>query len=362
MSPESRARLILVSMLLMSAALHAPEAGLYSDIVHLYKRIYIEGRGWYDGPRWYGLPYIDYKFEYPPLVGVLWSISTLPRAFVGEPWGLYMHYTIQAALIILLSHTLPVDLRRLSGRGSKPLYIAVLTPSVFTYGVYNWDLVASAFTVRGVRYAVEGRPFMAGFMVGLASSTKVFPLAAVIPLLMDFRRSSRSIIAGLAAGTVPLLLFMLTGVKGFHDFIAHHAGWYIEGSWLLLVASGPGDRLVITLSKAMMILLPLLASLYTRGMGVVERVWVSISVALLSSYVYTPQMNLLIAPLGYILGGGYLLLIQDVAASLVIYTWFYSEDPLSRFSIPSILSYVKCILLALLVARLILSSRRGRGA
>ena len=150
---------------------------------------------------------------------------------------------------------------------------------------------------------------------------------------------------------------MLVHPRGFIDFVSYHFNWIIEGSWWLLLADGPSDRFVIELAKLSM-MLSLILVLIPRVKGDVEeriivRSMLVISVTILCSYIYSPQMNLMIIPLILLLASPVLIpliILQDFAAATVILTWFLNDDPLGKFSISSIASYIKCILLAVILA------------
>ena len=53
------------------------------------------------------------------------------------------------------------------------------------YGVYNWDIIAIALGVRGLRYFLENRKLLAGVFFGLAWGTKVYPGLFIFAVLRE---------------------------------------------------------------------------------------------------------------------------------------------------------------------------------
>ena len=343
-----------------SFLLHFPDwsHSIYSDLIGVYYRVY-GGEGWYNSVHRFGFPYVDYMFEYPPVVGVLWSVSTLPRMFLPGDEAVYAHYVLQALFTGLAAFYLGKDLLWLSDRLERrvPVYLLFLMPSFIVYSVYNWDIIAIALGIRGLRYFLEDRKLMAGVFFGLALGTKVYPGLIVLAVLRERGRRALGALYFTIATSLALMFIMFIHPRGFMDFVSYHFNWIIEGSWWLLLARGLDDRLIIGLAKLAMTLSLVLALVPRIRGGVEERIiirsWLVITAPLLFSYVYSPQMNLMVIPLTMLLASPDLLAIialQDLAAATVILTWFSSSDPLDKFSIPSIASYIKCLLLAVILA------------
>ncbi|MCD6489064.1 MAG: DUF2029 domain-containing protein [Desulfurococcales archaeon] len=346
----------------LSFILHMPggNPSIYSDVVSIYYRVYGgSAEGWYTHVMDYGLPYIHYKFEYPPLVGILWAISTLPRLFLSGDKAVYAHYVLQTlftgSATILLANDMLWLSKRLKTR--IPVYILFVFPSFIIYGIYNWDIIAIALGVRGLRYVLEDKKKLAGILLGLAAATKIYPGLFALAVLREKKREAIDVIYYAVVTGLILLIIMAINPSGFSDFLNHHLGWYIEGSWWLLIADNPWDKTVISIAKFLMplslilVLLPKLRG--STDEKIIVRSWLVLVAPLLFSYVYTPQMNLMIIPLAVLLATPVILpilAIQDLATATVILTWFIVDDPLGKYSMPSIASYIKCFLLAIVLA------------
>lgn len=115
----------------VSFLLHFPgwNYSIYSDLIGVYYRVY-GGEGWYTSVHRFGFPYVHYMFEYPPVVGVLWSASTLPRMFVPGDEAVYVHYMLQALFTGLSAFFLGKDLLWISGRLKRrvPVYLLFAMP------------------------------------------------------------------------------------------------------------------------------------------------------------------------------------------------------------------------------------------
>jgi hypothetical protein len=366
---------VATSIALLSAIIHMPVVQLhplYSDIVAVYQRVFWQGYGWYSEPRIYGLPYLDYFFEYPPLVGIIWSLTTLPRLIVSEPYALLAHYLLQAIVLGASVALIPIEAYKLAqklGRSTNA-YLVLGLPTLVVYGVYNWDALATLLALKALNSYAEDRRTLSGVFFGLAASTKLLPGLAILVLVVEERgRALKTVLVAIAVALLTLAP-MIANPTSLADFIAYHSGWYIEGSWWLILAGSAFNvavreaaKIAMGLAIASSLLLPLRsAGLY----AIVKRYTLAMALTLLTSYIYTPQMNVLVTPfIALLLPLRYaaLLLAQEVSTCMVIITWFTSPEPLSPLSAPSIASYAKCVLLAIMVSLLLVkdgdrSSRR----
>ncbi len=180
-----------------SLLLHMPvvqRTPLYSDVVSVYQRVFWLGEGWYGEPSRYGLPYVHYFLEYPPLVGLLWAASALPRLWLGEPEALLAHYLVQGAVLAASTAAVVVEASRLSRRLGSPVDGAVVAalPSTIVYGVYNWDALAMALALRGLNAYLDGRVALAGALLGLGAAAKLYPALALLALLVEDPRRAPS--------------------------------------------------------------------------------------------------------------------------------------------------------------------------
>jgi len=361
------AALALISAL-TSAYLHYPGApaplpGLgYSDVVYgvfsvrfnpgdlsLWFRegVLEELRG---GRRVCPAPYIDYRFEYPPVIALLFYTSTcaailavFPNAYPPEDYrdliavAERIHYAIQALALItsyavmlaaayLVARSLNVDPWRL-------LLIPIL-PSTIVYTVYNWDVVAAAFLIVGVYLYLKGRYGLAGVAVGLSVATKLLTAVAGAALALrllgvgDRRGFTAYMLAFTLSSTTPYALAYILSPQGFMEFLNHHASWYCENCIYMILEPDIwssthkilGASAVAAASTAI-----LTATLLKPQAKLQEVLFASTAAPIIFNYVFTPQMTLMITPVAILALGPRALVaytLADVANALIIISFF----------------------------------------
>ncbi|MFN4046605.1 MAG: hypothetical protein ACK4H7_04615, partial [Acidilobaceae archaeon] len=266
--------LIAVSAL-VSYTIHSPDTGVplgnfgfkYSDIVHgLFYTRFKAGSNWFDedkfktlegGRRLCPIPYRDYHFEYPPIIGLLWFASTcisftvaLPEAYSPEDyWRLLdeaapIHYNLQAlflvaALLVLAYST--YGILKLWGLSYSRLVLLALSPSLIIYLTYNWDVIAASLFTLGLYSYVKGRYRAAGALIGLSVSVKLLTVLAGLALLLRLagegdKRGVKDYLKYFAlASIIPYALIAILSPHGFREFLSHHSSWYCENCLYLLL-------------------------------------------------------------------------------------------------------------------------------
>lgn len=133
----------------------------YSDVQALYG---VRGAGQADGA-W---PYVDVFNEYPPVTGIFMHV-------VGEVTESRDGYLLLTAVLLgALALVVTVLLGELVGRDRRLLYWT-LAPALALYFAYNWDLLAIAPAVGALLAFRKGRMGLAGALLGLGASAKLFP-------------------------------------------------------------------------------------------------------------------------------------------------------------------------------------------
>jgi hypothetical protein len=385
----------------VSTYIHHPDAyvpmyGLkYSDIVYgLYYPIFNPSENrvldrWFnlsDFNRFkYGglscpIPYVHYKFEYPPIVGVLWYISTCTGFSLSKSLdeAVRIHYLVQAitlsafhALLILSLYAL---IRSRSNGGASRLLLFLL-PSTLIYLIYNWDVIAAAFAVIGILCALKSRWFYSGLFQGLSISSKFLTLGVsyyyVVKLVtLHERRDLLKFIVGLFIGAaVPMITLLLVSPVGFNKLISHHAGWYCENCIYLLIVrdiwSDLHRRLFFSIAALLALAYPLLANPW-RGIEFdVESkyLFAGVSSLILFNYVFSPQMLLLITPLAILALDERQLLVYamvDVFNALIILTFFEFEKPHEFGSVPQYMASARNLLLLIIFISVVVSIMRRK--
>ncbi len=357
---------VAVLSILVSYYLHSPQSpviqtGLkYSDIVHgVFNPRFNPGdsRLWFNvdklealrsGYRLCPLPYVDYKFEYPPVIGVLFLVSTctgimvsLPRIYSPEDYSdlvrgiLLVHYNVQAStlsLAFLVTVFLVARLLESYKAGLWKAFLIPLLPSTIVYMIYNWDVLAALFLVFSIYFYTRGNYRLSGFMMGLSVSTKLLTIIAGLSLALllaskDRRGFTGYTLAFLLAGVTPYVLLYIISPRGFIEFISHHASWYCENCVYMILVNdiwSPLHRILAAFTIGFTVAVILVASA-TSSRRLQDILFASTATPIVFNYVFTPQMLLIITPVAMISLNGLPLLayiVADTANSLIIVSFF----------------------------------------
>jgi len=311
----------------------------YSDITSVFWR---EGVG--KGPHL--LPYVDYVFEYPAIVGIMVYAASSVRAFVppytevpGPEFSTAMVlYTMTMHLLLLpfvigtvvITYRLAKMARVSLDRIWKSFLIM---PSFLMFPLYNWDMVAIFFALASLFFFLTRRVTLSAAMLGLGTTAKLYPAMLLWPILIELRswrgRLEYMAVAGASALAVNAP-FMAMNFKTWFGTWTYLAGWGIEDSWLIYLFKqmDPNAHYV---GFAVMGYLVYKGLIEARGMkfaSPIERVtlrWALTSIAwLVGSYVVTPQMALMLLPLYSLLPQISLIPIYlaDVLNAMIIVLWF----------------------------------------
>jgi len=226
--------LALAAPLVVSLILHVPSLPpflgnwgfKYSDIVSVANSLERPDR-WFDHGKYLDftarrgcyLPYVDYHFEYPPLVGLLWAFSTCLSG-----WDLDLRLYIHAGAIAAGYAGLLWALSKLVPK--RRLWLLLASPSLYLYAVYNWDVLAASLALLGVVY-VRSRPLLAGLIHGLAFNVKWIAAGVAYHYgvtLWGQREWCRYAVGAVLGAAAPMATLYLLAPGGFWQMINHHAG------------------------------------------------------------------------------------------------------------------------------------------
>jgi hypothetical protein len=152
----------------------------YSDVLHLYDAAV--------APGW---PYLDRAVEYPVLTGLFLKLAAALRPDVP---GYYAATCAGLGALALAATFLLEDLAPDRGR---LLLRWSLSPSLFFFLVYNWDMLAVFCAVAALACAARGRAAAAGACLALGFSAKLYPIVG-LPALLIATRGTRARLAALA--------------------------------------------------------------------------------------------------------------------------------------------------------------------
>jgi len=378
---EQELRLVLIIatvMFILSYWIHLPApfgpVNFYSDITSLYHLIFTKGERWFIKPSIYGLPYIDYFLEYPIIVGVCFALSSIPRILLDEPLGLLAFYHIMTLILYIATIICVKEVYFIIKMAKLPFYKLLLfficTLSFILYTVYNWDIIASAFMMMSIRLLLEKKYYKSAISLGLAVSSKLIPGVLIIPIIFylpKMKNVIKYIIIVLATYVLLNIPIMIFNFKGWLKFWEYHLSWYVEGSWLQIFfeyydpTARIVSKIVFTILMAIMIIF---ATKYREGEveRFLEGLFLFLAAALFSSYVFTPQMSLLLYPLIATLPSMPLALFFafDFTNAAIMMFWFtynewvekilgYKVYVFDRSSPITILIAIKCFILLLMI-------------
>jgi len=341
--------LLTLAVALAAYAIHSPlHVGFYSDITSLFYAIYVSGERWFEAQHSLpGAPYVDYHFEYPPLVGLLWLASTETSFKLCDGWmgcALQRHFEVQAALSTAAYAAYVAAAYKLAsalGAGSLRLALSVASPSMLLFLDYNWDVFAAAFLAWSACSFLSGRAARASLLLSLSSLSKLLPAASLPGLAAEaYKRGGAREALGyttLAVGTTALGFALLYAASpaGFWSLVRHHEGWYCENCFYILLTSDLWNAGLKAVSKAAMVVAALATSAAVlafesrEGARVAKLHFLPVAAVVSFSYVYSPQMNAMLAPLFLLAESKPLLALiaaQDSLNAIMMLLWFANDE------------------------------------
>ncbi|MEM2127528.1 MAG: glycosyltransferase 87 family protein [Candidatus Bathyarchaeia archaeon] len=198
---------------------------------------------------WYGfyayldahgaVPYVDLREGYPPLGFLVYMPIYYFLGFSRAVFS-YGFRALNGGFLVATVATLYLALRQVldSRRAFWMAFCYALMPSVIVANLYSNDVVALLPASLAIYFMVKGRPLLCGFLIGLATLGKGFPLLLLLPALMAFKgwgerfRVLASAAAVLALGSLPLLL--LNPLTYISTYTHHGSRGPWETVWALL--------------------------------------------------------------------------------------------------------------------------------
>jgi len=325
----------------------------YSDLHSVFWYVFESGERWFTGSAAsLGLPYVDYRFEYPPVIACLFYASSvisldLARwADVARGSAFYTVFTLAFLLPAYVSYLKGVkDASKLLNSSWSRLLFAAAGFGIAYYVVYNFDIIAIAFAIFSLLVLIRGNARSAGVLLALSVASKVVTGVILLPSLLYLaRRSIRSAVSyflcfllTMGATFGPLYVFARTGLE---EMFKWHATWYCENCFYVMIASDIHSESWRLVSQALMVVIPVAVMLATRQTDeertLVHRSLLMVPALISVSWVYSPQMNVMIAP-AYLLATSPLVLgalaLSDFLNVLIMVFFFRPEMLCSLFRI-----------------------------
>ncbi|HWQ16279.1 MAG TPA: glycosyltransferase 87 family protein [Sulfolobales archaeon] len=339
--------MIAVIVILIGVVIHDPLfLGEYTDYLALYYRSPEKVLS--------GYPYVDYEFEYTPIIAVFWLAASKIALYLSshgyDPFLSMLRSLFAVNIFFYIAYVYLIY--RISREWEIPRILSILSiasPSIVYYLFYNWDIIATFLMILGVFLYARNRVYGSSIALGLGASVKVMPIYALFSIFITIltRRIGEAVIfalLGFSIAALPFLALLLTYPPGFFYFISYHSGWYCENCFYNLLTDDIYNQSLRTLSIILMLSMPFIYTIlshnrYTQGSGAmsIHTPLMSVALSISFSYVYSPQMNIFLAPLYLLLNNRsrYLLLIQDILNVMIMVLWFHEGVITSMIGIES---------------------------
>jgi hypothetical protein len=316
----------------------------YSDVVSVFWR---DGIG--TGPHL--IPYYQFTFEYPVLVGILVYLTSSIRLYVPD-LSVALNYYVLAMDVVLYLFTVGTvvvvyKIVDLAGLEKARIWKAFLiAPSFLMFTVYNWDIIAVFFATLSIYFYMKGDKVKSWLSLGLGISAKLYP-CMLIPVYMleenSWKGRLKALLAPLAVFVALNLPFILANFSGWFETWKFHAGWGIEDSWLVFLFNQMDPNahyvaLVVVLYLVYKGITGTLRKQYKdRPTRLIERSFLMNVAWLVGSYVVTPQMGLMLLPFYVLIPSISLpiIYVAEIMNALIIVLWFSSALNLGNPTSPA---------------------------
>ncbi len=332
---------VAVTSWLLSAALHNPRmsGNIYSDIVNFW---------WRDHELRLGLaPCFEYFFEYPPLSCVVTYLArVIGGATLENYYSAFVYLSLPFYLILAWSIINIVEKTGVRKIG----LLAIASPSLVFYGIYNYDHIAAALVGLSIALFIIGRLEWSGVVAGLAFTVKLYS-GFLLPLfLMELNNNRQRLRYFLyfLAGAIPFYLIQLIlNPSSLLEFFRYHVGWGLENAWYIWIFGKPDSTSAKIFGLALGAYLVL--RVYLMDGSLLAKCFLSVSVWLLSSYIFTPQMVIWLIPLiASQPRSFYFWPALEITNVGIILTWFGEYDPIMPGSPPQILALIRAFSIGLM--------------
>lgn len=334
--PKDLAEILLIAGLLLAFGFweHFPTItpNHYTDIASIFWREGI-GKGHH------GIPYYDYVFEYPVIVGFFTYLSSYFGRAMSPDFSISMAYYSLAMDIVLIGFALGTvvvvyKLCELTGTDKKrilPYFLVTLSFIMFT--IYNWDMFAVFFSTLSIYFYLLGKKRHSAVSLGLGIASKIYPaVLGVVYLLEEKTWKERLIFFALAASVFALLNapFMILRYDVWFGTWRHHMTWGIENSWLIyffdqMDLNAHYASLAVLLYLVYKGIVGTIKKAYpSQASRIIERSFLMSLAWLIGSYVCPPQMALMLLPFLVLmpLAPLWLFYLAEISNALIIVLWF----------------------------------------
>lgn len=314
----------------------------YSDIMSVFWRDGV-GRGEHL------IPYLQFRFEYPVIVGALVYVSSLSRALTGDFMKAMNYYVlIMDGFLFLFTIGTVLLLRKictiLNVEDTRIWKCFLIMPTFLMFTVYNWDIIAVFFSVLSIYLYMKVNKLGSAASLGLGIAAKLYPFVLLPVYLVEeksWRERLKFTFASLGVFALLNAPFIILNFETWLSTWTYHMEWGIEDSWLIYFFKQM-DPFAHYFGLAVLVYLVYKGLIQTskklyesQAERLIERCWLMSVAWLFGTYEATPQMALMLLPFYTLIPTIPLLpaYIADVLNALIIVLWFTSSaiigDPLS---------------------------------
>jgi hypothetical protein len=303
--------LTALGLYLMGIWLHSPNGGnVYTDITQVFQERVCPPPpfDYLQIPPTCTLivPYLQSFNEYPVITSMfMYAMGVFGRSIPGDL--LQNYYTLSAAVLIVPTLLAVRELMRLVELRGAPrnrvLWYFLITPTFALMTLLNWYVIGVYFALSGIRRYLEGGSrFWSGVLFGLSAASN---FVTAVPALGFFIASKtmreRAILASAALGTYAAINapFIILNAGLWYQSFHYVYTWNIEDSWMqaiLIDLNSPYRHLIPPLLFGGFIV----GMVWLRYRGGTGDPLVFAFLAMFgytfSTYIYTPQMNLILLP------------------------------------------------------------------
>ena len=300
---------------------HIPYGGghIYSDIITVYQNRFCP-----DGICTTALPYAHVFVEYPVITGVFMYLMGMLGRYIplSASQGLLVNYYFWSALFLLIPTFLSIgelfkigEILGVRSIRRRMLLYFVATPTFVFMVLTNWYVIGVFFALFGLRKFLQGSRWISGILFGISAATNLVTAMPALGMILAVKNKLETFqfIAGalIAVGVVYAPFFVLNQ-DFISQFLSYQESWYAEGTWMLAFINSY-DPIRHVLFPATFILLS--GAIIFKSLKMKESIrkdpatsqqdWANFVVImaslfsfawLFSSYISTPQTNLMLLP------------------------------------------------------------------
>ena len=292
---------VAVLLYLFSAWLHFPYGGghIYSDLVSVF-----QVRECPSGCT-LPIPYVQTFVEYPVIVSMFMYAMGLLGRLISSSNILDAYYLCTCAFLLIPTLLLireSVKITKLLGvdEGRVMRYI-IVTPSFLIMLLLNWYVIGVFFSTFALRKYLQGSRWVSGVLLGLSAASNLVTALPAIGMTLSskgLREQAKFVAGGLASYGLVNAPFVLLNPSLWFSPWQYAYNWYIEGSWMLAFLNlySPLRHPLSTATFVLEVALILWTIGKTGIRDTVKLSWIFTFAFLFSTYIFTPQMNMILLP------------------------------------------------------------------